>query len=198
MRHIYDRFARFYDRALAPLERAFLAQWRAETLAALPRHARVLEVGAGTGLNFAYYPEESTAQRPEISGEMIAKARENGLRPSEVHLVRSSVEHLPFPDGSFDAAFATLVFCSVVSPHDAFLELRRIVRPGGTIVLLEHVRPPGKFLGPAFDALSVITVSLFDDHFNRNTVLAAERSGLRIEHVTNRARGVVQTIICRV
>lgn len=128
--YVDDKSAALYDAALAPLERGFLRRWRAETMAVLPPEAQWLEVGAGTGLNFAHYPEGARGVASEPSGAMIRKARDQRNRPAGVQLVQSIVERLPFADDSFDAALATLVFCSVASPRDAFTELRRVVRPG--------------------------------------------------------------------
>ena len=193
---VYDRFARHYERLMAPLERRFLAGLRAEALGALPAGARVLEVGAGTGLNFPFYPRGARGVASELSREMLNVARGKPERPAGVRLVQNCAERLPFADASFDAAFATLVFCSVASPGEAFAELRRVVRPGGTIVLLEHVRPAG-LLGYFFDALNVLTVALADDHFNRRTAQEAARAGLRLERLERRALGIINLIVCR-
>lgn len=192
---IYDRLAGQYDRAIAPLERMFLARLRAVALHELPSESRVLEVGAGTGLNFPFYPRGAHGVASEFSYEMLKVAR-GKHRPANVHLVQTSAEQLPFPANSFDAAFATLVFCSLPSPQNAFLELRRVVRPGGQIVLLEHVRPSG-LLGYVFDALNVLTVALLDDHFNRRTAQAAQRAGLQLLRVERRMLGIVNLIVCR-
>lgn len=191
----YDRLASRYDQAFGPLERRFLARWRAETLSALPAEGRLLEVGAGTGLNFAYYPQAAEGFATELSREMIRRAQAKS-RPAGVHLVQNCAERLPFADASFDAACATLVFCSVSSPAQAFAELRRVVKPGGTIVLLEHVRPPG-LLGWFFDLLSFFTVALLDDHFNRRTAEAARRAGLQTLRVERRALGIINIIVCK-
>jgi ubiquinone/menaquinone biosynthesis C-methylase UbiE len=193
---IYDRLASRYDRAIAPLERRFLARWRAEALALIPPDSRVLEVGAGTGLNFPFYPRGAHGVASELSCEMLKLAR-GKAHPEGVRLVQTKAERLPFRDDSFDAAFATLVFCSIASPRDAFLELRRVVRPGGTIVLLEHVRPGG-LLGYFFDALSWLTVALFEDHFNRRTAHEAARAGLRVLTVERRMLGIFNLIVCGV
>jgi SAM-dependent methyltransferase len=85
----------------------------------------------------------------------------------------------------------------VASPDSAFAELRRVVRPGGTIALLEHVRPDG-VLGWLFDGLSVLTVALMEDHFNRRTADAARRAGLELVSVDRRMLGIVNIIVCRV
>lgn len=196
---MYDCLAAHYDRVMQPLERRFLSRLRQQALAALPAHNRILEVGAGTGANFLFYPpapqgRQSVATEP--SREMIVRAREKGVSFG-VHLVQSSAEMLPFNDASFDAALATLVFCSVAQPARAFAELRRVVRPGGYIALLEHVRPAG-LLGWFLDAVNLITVPLFDDHFNRRTAQDASRAGLIVERVERRFFGIVELIVCRV
>jgi ubiquinone/menaquinone biosynthesis C-methylase UbiE len=193
---VYDRLAAYYDRAMRPLERRGLGRLRATLLAGLPAGGRLLELGAGTGANFPLYPKGAAVAAVELSGEMLARARSKPERPEGARLVRARAEQLPFADETFDAAFATLVFCSVSSPSEAFAELRRVVRRGGAVALLEHVRPPG-LLGPVFDALSLLTVPLFDDHFNRRTIREAERAGLRVERVESHLLGVVQLIFCR-
>ena len=183
---------------MRPLERWFLSRLRAETLAGLPEGGRLLEIGVGTGLNFPFYPQAlALGVASELSSQMLRLAGEK-QRPGKVHLVQNSAEHLPFRDETFDAAFATLVFCSVASPLEAFRELRRVVRPGGTVMLLEHVRPDGILLGSLFDALSRLTVAVFDDHFNRRTAEEARLAGLQTVRVRNYAFGIIQLIECRV
>jgi ubiquinone/menaquinone biosynthesis C-methylase UbiE len=192
----YDDIAPHYDSAMRPLDRWFLARLRAATLRYLPEGARVLELGAGTGLNFVFYPTDTVGVATEPSSGMlgIASVKE---RPKNVCLVQSCVERLPFKNNSFDAAFATLVFCSLASPAAAFVELRRVVRPGGTVILLEHVRPGG-LLGPVFDLLNLITVPLFDDHFNRRTAAEAQANGLELVKVERNLWGIINLIVCRV
>jgi ubiquinone/menaquinone biosynthesis C-methylase UbiE len=192
----YDDIAPNYDRAVRPLDRWFLARLRANTFRYLPKDARVLEIGAGTGLNFVFYPANATGVATEPSSGMlhIAKGKQ---RPAKVPLVQSCAEHLPFKNNSFDSAFATLVFCSLSQPDKAFAELRRVVKPGGTVLLLEHVRPDG-LLGPVFDLLNFITVRLCDDHFNRRTAQAAQSAGLNVTKVEKSMLGIFNLIACRV
>jgi ubiquinone/menaquinone biosynthesis C-methylase UbiE len=193
---IYDAFAPHYERAMRPLERLLLRRLRSAALRQIPSDSRLLEVGAGTGLNFAHYPPGAHGAATEPSRAMLLIARTKPC-PASISLVQTSAENLPFATGSFDAACATLVFCSVASPSQAFAELRRVVRPGGRIVLLEHVRPGG-LLGHLFDALSFLTVRLFDDHFNRRTADTAKRAGLRLISVKRHALGIIQLIVCEV
>lgn len=191
---IYDKFARNYDKALAPFERRFLSDWRRETLACLPEKARILEIGAGTGANFRFYPECRQAAASEISFKMLEIAQ---MKTRSVKLVQADAQSLPFTENSFDAAFATLVFCSIPNPQKAFAELKRVVKKGGKIVLLEHVRP-NHLSGYAFDILNIFTVLLFKDCFNRRTAEIAESSGLEIVQTKKKAFGIVNLIVCKV
>jgi phosphatidylethanolamine/phosphatidyl-N-methylethanolamine N-methyltransferase len=191
---VYDRFAKYYDQAFAPLEKLGLARWRREVASLLPENASILEVGCGAGANFEYYP----ASRRAISSEVSIRMLENAIgKRRENHLIQADAESLPFARDEFDAAFATLVFCSIPRPEFAFAELRRVVRPGGRVVLLEHVRPAG-VLGPIFDLIDRATTPLFDDHFNRETAATAERSGLTLLEVRRKLAGIVNLIHCEV
>lgn len=191
----YDKFATQYDAVMRPLERWFIDEMRGRVFAELPQNAKMLEVGAGTGANFAFYPTGTTGVASEPSGEMLRVAQTKE-RPHEVVLVQTSAESLPFGDNVFDAAFATLVFCSIPAPPRAFAELKRVVRVGGPIVLLEHVRP-ANLLGPLFDVLNLFTSWLFEDHCNRRTAQLAKTAGLDVVRVEKRLWGIVNLIVCR-
>ncbi len=192
----YDDIAPHYDEAMRPLDRWFLARLRATTFGHLPEDARILEIGAGTGRNFVYYPTSTLSIASEPSREMLKIASEK-KRPDHTRLIQSRAEQLPFADDCFDAAFATLVFCSLACPKKAFAELRRVVKSDGTVILLEHVRPNG-LLGPVFDLLNVVTVPLFDDHLNRRTADEAEANGLQQIKVERSLLGIINLIACRV
>ena len=138
-------FARFFDRLSRTMEPE-VGRRRDELLAGLT--GRVLEVGAGNGINFAHYPgsvAEVVALEPE--GYLRAKAEAAAAEadiPVTVQL--GLAEELPFEDGSFDAAVACLVLCSVPDQARALAELRRVLKPGGELRFFEHVRSakPGK------------------------------------------------------
>jgi len=192
----YDDVAPRYDAAMRPLERWFLKRWRAELFAELPEHGMILEVGAGTGLNFEFYPRAAVGVAIEPSIEML-KIAKNKTRPERLTLVQSVAEKLPFQDASFDIAFASLVMCTVESPETVFSELRRVVRPGGTVVLLDHVRPDG-VLGPVFDVLNMVIAPLCGDHVNRRTAKIASAAGLEVQLIQKRGLGIFNLITCRV
>jgi len=181
---------------MAPLDRRFLSRLRSQTLQNLTEGSVVLEIGAGTGLNAAYYPNRASGVASELSCKMLEIARTK-IWPEGIDFVQCDAESLPFADNAFDATFATLVFCSIPSPQNAFAEIRRVVKPGGTVALLEHVRP-ANILGPLFDLANLLTVPLFEDHFNRRTADEARKAGLEITGLSSHALGIVQSIVCRV
>lgn len=191
---VYDKLAGGYDRALKPLNAIGLTRLRRETLALLPVNGTILEVGAGTGANFEHYPACRSAIASEFSIKMLEIA---AGKTRSIKLVQANAEVLPFPADHFDAAFATLVFCSIPDPALAFAELRRVVKPNGRVVLLEHVRPDN-ILGPVFDLISVATVAIAQDHFDRRTAETAAAAGLRVTEVRKKLLSIVNLIVCEV
>lgn len=139
-------FAHIYDRAVAPMEEAGLRAWRAALLADLA--GTVVEVGAGTGANLAHYP--STVERLVLTDPVPAmltqlRGRLDRLAPGiDVEVHRASAASLPLGDGEVDAVVSTLVLCSVPDPAGALAEARRVLRPGGRLVFLEHVAAEGR------------------------------------------------------
>ena len=192
----YDRIADRYDVAIRPLESWILARLRQKALASLPSKGLILELGAGTGLNFQLYKPTLRTIATEPSREMLRVAQPRTAELG-IELVQSCAEQLPFSNSTFDAAIATLVFCSVKSQSQSFAEIRRVVKPGGLVILLEHVRPDN-ILGPLTDIISRITVPLFNDHFNRRTAEQARDSGLEVVGVEKHCLGILNLITCRV
>lgn len=140
MSHIrHPVFARIYPPLSRSMERHGFAEQRQRMLA--PTSGRVIEVGAGNGLNFAHYPadvREVVAVEPEDHLRELARDAA-AQAPVPIDVVDGVAEELPFADASFDAAVASLVLCSVVDPEQAATELWRVLRPGGLLVFLEHV-----------------------------------------------------------
>jgi ubiquinone/menaquinone biosynthesis C-methylase UbiE len=132
-------FARMYERFSPGAEKRGLADMRRQVLAGL--HGRVVEVGAGNGLNFIQYPPEVTeviAVEPEpyLREKALERARDAAVR---IEVVDGLAEALPLEDDSVDGAVTTLVLCSVPDQAAALAEVRRVLRPGGQLSVIEHV-----------------------------------------------------------
>jgi len=163
---------------MRPLERLWFDAWRRRLWRALPAGGRGLEVGAGTGANFPYHPAGARLVAVDVSFPMLERARERwgGARP---HLVVADAEALPFSAAAFDWAAATFVFCEVEDPVRGMGELRRVVRPGGPVALLEHVRPVG-VAGRMADLLTRLTAPLWSEHFDRDAAHNARAAGFDV------------------
>jgi SAM-dependent methyltransferase len=176
-------FAATYDRSLAKAEEHELGRRRE---AIVPRATgRVLELGAGTGLNLRRYGDgASELVLTEPFEPMARRLREKaGASGREVEVVETTAERLPFDDASFDAVVATLVLCTVGDVEETLAEVVRVLKPGGRLLFLEHVRAPEEgglsraqdfFRGPWF-------LLGHGCNCNRDTVGAIERSGLVLD-----------------
>lgn len=175
-------FAALYDHQFRPLEKRWLGERRARLLGRL--EGEVLEIGAGTGANLPHYRKASrvVASEPDqaMRRRMSAKA---GQATVPVEIRDTPAEPLPDPDGSFDAVVYTLVLCTVPDPGDALAEARRVLKPNGRLVVLEHIRGSGR-LATWQDRLDPLWSRLGAGcHPNRDTRTAIERAGFRFEHV---------------
>lgn len=188
---IYDRVAPLYDLYSAPAEWFGGTKRRRRLL--LGARDDVLEVGVGTGLNLPYYPVDAKVVGIDVSPRMLTRARARTEQAdAEVELQVADVEDLPFADDRFDTVTATCVFCSVDRPVRGLQELARVVKPGGRVLLLEHVRPSNPVLGSLADLISPLTRRLFGPSVNRRTERNVEAAGL--EPVSVRREGVWRQI----
>jgi ubiquinone/menaquinone biosynthesis C-methylase UbiE len=175
-------FARLWS-AMSRHEPENIARHRDELLAGLA--GRVLELGAGAGSNFSHYPgaiTEVVAVEPEPY--LRRRAEEAAARaPVRVEVVAGSADRLPVPEGSCDAAVASLVLCSVPDPTAALAELRRVVRPGGELRFYEHIRADGPRLARVQDALDrLVWPRAFGGcHLGRDTPGAIAAAGFVVE-----------------
>jgi ubiquinone/menaquinone biosynthesis C-methylase UbiE len=133
-------FASIYDRMMASAERSFMRGVRQEVAGGA--QGRVLELGAGTGANFAYYGDHAQAiEATEPDPFMMERAAlRAGGAPRPISLHQAPAEQLPFDDASFDTVVSTLVMCTVRDPAAALAEVRRVLKPAGQLRMYEHVR----------------------------------------------------------
>lgn len=185
MGRIYDAtwgrlFAALYDRGLKSTEEAGLGQMRADLLAGA--EGRVIEIGAGTGLNIDLYPDAvQDLVLVEPDPHMAKRLRERlAGSPRAATIAEAPAERLPFESGSFDTAVATLVLCTVPDPVVAVAELARVLKPGGRLLFIEHVRSGDPGVASWQDRLEKPWRFLGDGcHCNRDTL--ATLAGSRFE-----------------
>ena len=174
-------FAAGYDRMMAGAEKAVLRGRRETLVSRVTGH--VLEVGGGTGANLPFNGagvEELVITEPE---EPMARRLERKLADYSLpaRVVRAPAEDLPLDDASFDFVVSTLVLCTVDDPARALAEIYRVLKPGGRLVFLEHVRSDGPRLARWQDRLHGVQVRVGHGcHCNRRTLENIERAGFSI------------------
>jgi ubiquinone/menaquinone biosynthesis C-methylase UbiE len=146
--------AAIYDSVLRGAEKAGMAERRRRVVSSA--RGSVLELGAGTGLNLAHYPDGLERlvicePEPHMFKHLRKRAEKLG---SSAELVQAQAEALPFEDDSFDTVVGTLVFCTIGDPSRALDEVRRVLRPDGSLLFLEHVRSESPRLARWQDRLS--------------------------------------------
>lgn len=186
-------FAAVYDRLTRPTEEACFQAWRADLLAGVT--GDVLEIGAGTGHNLGHYgsavsrlvlTEPDAAMRRRLDHQ-LAEVRSTGrLAGASIEISQAPAEHLPWDDATFDAVVSTLVLCSVSDQSVALAEIRRVLRPGGRLVYLEHVAAEDRPARLAWQrrAEPVWKRLAAGCHLTRTTATAIEQAGFRMEEVT--------------
>lgn len=194
IRRRYNRLAFFYDFMEALPERFLLRSWRMRLQGRIYGY-KVLEAGGGTGKNFPFYPLKTQITAIDFSPRMLKRAQKKapglGL---EADILEMDVQDLIFPDNTFDTVLATFVFCSVPNPVLGLQELRRVCKPGGRLLLLEHMRPENLFKGMLFDILNPLVVRMMGANINRRTVENIGEAGWKIQVEKNLFSDVVRWI----
>lgn len=189
----YQRIAPLYDTMEILAERVY-SGWR-ERLWSLVEGPNVLEVGVGTGKNMPYYPEDVQVTAIDLTPGMLQRARQRAQELEiEVDLHLDDAQDLDFADNIFDDVISTFVFCSVPDPMLGLQELTRVTRPGGRLLLLEHVRSDIPVLGPLMDAFDPL-VQWMGPHINRRTVQSVRDSGWLVERVEDLGAGDIFKLI---
>lgn len=195
-RRRYDRVAGVYDAVEALMELG-ARRWRRELWRLVDR-GRVLELGVGTGKNMPFYPPGREIVAIDLSARMLERARKRARRlEAHVRLELADAQTLPYADASFDSVVATFLFCSVPDPRLGLDETRRVLKPGGQLLLLEHVLSERPVIARLMRWFDPIPVHIWGAHIDRETVSTVRAAGFERVVAENLLGDVVKRIEAR-
>ena len=185
----YDKEMRFFDRHLFGDSR----QW-----ACSQARGKVLEVAVGTGLNLESYAPDITLTGIDLSDAMLDIARDRSKqlgRPAT--LLQGDAHTLPFDDASFDTVVCTFGLCAIPDHTKAIAEMTRVLRPGGRLILVDHIESTSRVARAVQRALEIFTVPLGGEHFLRRPFVHVRSAGFDIEQVQRFKLGLVERLVAR-
>lgn len=185
----YDRQMRFFDRVLFSGGREWVcSQARGD----------VLEIAIGTGRNLGHYPAEVRLTGIEFSSAMMEIARQRAQRLGrEIDLRVGDAQALDFPDASFDTVVCALALCTIPDDRVAVSEVKRVLRPAGRFLLLEHVRSPNPAIRLGQRLLEPLTLRFEGDHLLREPLEHLRAEGFEVEQLVRSKLGIVERIAAR-
>lgn len=185
----YDREMRFFDRVLFGDTRSWVCQQAT---------GEVLEVAIGTGLNLEHYPLDVRLTGIELSPNMLAIARRRAVELSrDVELRVGDAEALDFPSATFDTVVCTFSLCAIPNHRKALAQMTRVLRPGGVLLLADHVASRSRMLRASQHILELVTIPLGGEHFLRRPFEHVQAAGFSIERHDRFAAGIVERLVAR-
>jgi len=190
----YDRLAEHYDSAMDRFEGWLLGDWRA--WAAAQAHGRTLEIAIGTGRTLPFYPEGVAVLGVELSAGMLQYARQRARgRQLPVFLVRADAQALPLRNESIDVVVSILSLCTIPDHRQALAEAYRVLRPGGRLVLVEHVRSPHRAIAAVQHLIDPLSIRFAYDHLTREPLELVPQCGFRVVEIQRRWLGIIERIL---
>jgi ubiquinone/menaquinone biosynthesis C-methylase UbiE len=185
----YDQRMRFFDRVLAGDSRAWVCAQAT---------GQALEVAVGTGLNLPFYPSQTELTGIDLSAAMLAVARQRaGQLGRAVDLREADALALPFPGASFDTVVCTFSLCAIPDEQGAVLEMTRVLRPGGLLLLADHIAGAAWPVRAAQRAIEAVTVPLQGEHFTRRPLYQVRAEGLQIIRRERFTLGLIERLAAR-
>lgn len=178
IRRRYDRIAPIFDK----MDRMVDDKYRAELIRRA--HGEVLEVGVGTGANLKFYPENANVTAIDFSPRMLSYAQKRIEESrAKVRLLQMDVQQLQFDDNTFDTVVSTCVFCSVPDPMAGLREIRRVLRPDGYLLMIEHMLSDHIPIALVLHLLNPLIVRMTGANINRRTMDNLRTAGFSIQQM---------------
>ena len=197
IRKRYDRIAPYFEMMEAMMEGLFFKSWRKKLWSKVEGH-HILEVGVGTGKNFEYYPPGARVTAIDFSPAMLKQASQKKAQKAvKVDLDLMDIQSLAFADSSFDTVIASFVFCSVPQPLKGLKELHRVCKPGGQVLLLEHVISTKPLLAKVMNFFNPIILILVGANINRNTLRNIKAAGFAWVIVDQQSSHIIKLVEAR-
>jgi ubiquinone/menaquinone biosynthesis C-methylase UbiE len=185
----YDKEMRFWDRRLFGDSRSW---------ACGQATGKVLEVAVGTGLNLGAYPDDVTLTGIDLSEGMLDIARgRSTLLGRRAALLQGDAQQLPFDDASFDTVVCTFGLCAIPDHTRAITEMTRVLRPGGRLILVDHIESTSRPVRGVQHLLETFTVPLGGEHFLRRPLTQVRAAGFDIEQAQRFKLGLVERLVAR-
>jgi ubiquinone/menaquinone biosynthesis C-methylase UbiE len=193
LRAKWDKYAPRYDRDIGFFERVQFGGGREWVCS--QAHGDVLDVAVGTGRNLAFYPDGVRLTGIDFSPAMLEIARARAAELGrEIRLREGDAQALPFPDASFDTVVCTLGLCGFPDDRAAIAEMYRVLRPSGTLLLLDHVGSHHRLIYFGQWLLEKLTVRMLGDYQTRHPLPLAERAGFVIQRQERLKAGMVERV----
>lgn len=195
-RRVWDKRAARYDRSMGLMEKLFFGDGRAWVCS--QASGDVLEIAVGTGRNLPYYPAGIRLTGIELSDEMLTIARRRAHELGrEVDVQQGDARSLPFADATFDTVVCTLSLCSIPDDRRAVAEMKRVLRPGGKLLLIDHVPSTTRLVRDSQWLIEQVTLRLEGEHMLRRPLEHLQAEGLQIEQAERLKRGIVERVVAR-
>lgn len=196
IRSLYEKEAPKYDRQMGFFDRVLFSGGREWVCS--QAEGEVLEIAVGTGRNLGHYPNEVSLTGIEFSPAMLEIARKRaGKLGREIDLRVGDAQALDFPDASFDTVVCTLALCTIPDDRAAVAEVKRVLRPAGRFLLLEHVRSPVRAVRLGQRLLEPMTLRFEGDHLLREPLEHLRAEGFEVEQLLRSKLGIVERVAAR-
>ncbi|HEV7963428.1 MAG TPA: methyltransferase domain-containing protein [Actinoplanes sp.] len=196
LRRYWDKQAPSYDRQMGRFDRYLFADSRDWICSKAT--GTTLEVAVGTGLNLTHYPHDVVLTGLEWSPAMLDIARHRADQLGRtVDLIQGDAQQLEFPDATFDTVVCTFALCAIPDDRQAVHEMTRVLRPGGLLLLADHVEAAGRPGRAVQRLLELVTIPLGGEHFRRRPIRHVEALGYTIEAHDRFKAGIVERLAAR-